>query len=100
MFAVKSGSLLAAASRIHSIPRRTLRGWVSREKSPLKKLGRNAVLPADSEKQLHPKIMRLHQVGFELTPNHVLRFAGQICKKYSMSNPWKGRMVGKVWFVL
>jgi hypothetical protein len=39
MSAVTSGAPLASASRIHGIPCRTLRDWVSQEKSSLKKVG-------------------------------------------------------------
>jgi hypothetical protein len=56
---VNSGTPLAAASRLYGIPDRTIRDWVSREGSPLKKLGRNTFLPADAEKQLHQRIVRL-----------------------------------------
>jgi hypothetical protein len=50
MFAIKSGTPLAAAARIYGIPRRTIRDLVNRERSSVKKLERNAVLPADVEK--------------------------------------------------
>jgi hypothetical protein len=56
---VNAGTPLAAASRICGIPCRTFRDWVSREGSLLKKLGRNTVLPADAEKQLHQSIAHL-----------------------------------------
>jgi hypothetical protein len=39
-----SGTPLAAASRIHCMCRRTCRGWLSRERFPVKKLGWNAIL--------------------------------------------------------
>jgi hypothetical protein len=84
--AVNSGNPLASASMIHGILRRTLHDWVSQEGSFLKKLGRNAVLPADTEKQLHRTIVRLKD-GFGLTPNHNRRFAVLICKEHSMQNP-------------
>jgi hypothetical protein len=48
--AVNSGNPLVAASEICAIPRRTFHDWVSRDEFPPKKLGRNAVLPADAEK--------------------------------------------------
>lgn len=86
---------LAAASRVHGIARRKLRDLVSRGGFPLNKLGRTAVLPADAEKQLHHRIIPLQEVGFELTRNHVSRFAVKICKEHSIQIPWKDRMVGK-----
>jgi hypothetical protein len=61
----------------------------------VKKLGRNAVLPADAEKQFQQRIILLKQVGFKLTLNHIHRFAVQICKEHSVQSVWKGRMVGK-----
>jgi hypothetical protein len=48
--ALNSGNPLAAAAKIYVIPSRILREWVCREGSPLKKLGRNAVLSADARK--------------------------------------------------
>jgi hypothetical protein len=63
---------------------------VSRAGSPLKKPGRNAAFPADAEKQLHQRIVRL-QVGFGLTLNHIHRLAVQICKECSMQNPWQAK---------
>jgi hypothetical protein len=56
------------------IPCRIFHDWVFREGSPLKKLGRNADLPVDAEKQLHEKIVRLQEVGFGLTLNQIRRF--------------------------
>jgi hypothetical protein len=53
--ATNSGNPLAAACKIFGIPHRTLHDWISRKGSPLKKLGRNAILPVDAEKQLHQK---------------------------------------------
>jgi hypothetical protein len=61
----------------------------------VKKLGGNVVLSADTEKQFHQRIVRLKQVGFKLTLNHIHRFAVQICKEHNVQSPWKGRMVGK-----
>jgi hypothetical protein len=71
---VNSGAPLASASMIRGIPCRAFREWVSREGYPLKEPQRNAVLPADAEKQLHQRIVRLH-VGFGITLNHIRRFA-------------------------
>jgi hypothetical protein len=93
--AIMSGTSLAAASRIRVIPRRTIRGKVNRNRSPLKKLGWNAVLPADVGKQLRQRIVRLQQIGFGLTCNHCGRFSVQLCKEHSTQNPWNGGMVGK-----
>jgi hypothetical protein len=71
---INSGNPLTAASKICGIPRRTRRDWVNREGYRLKKVGRNAVLPVDAEKQLHHRIVRLQEVGFELTQSHT-----QVC---------------------
>jgi hypothetical protein len=60
-------TLLAAASRIHGIALRKFCDWLSGDKSPLNKLRRNAVLPADPEKQLHLRIICLQEVGLTLT---------------------------------
>jgi hypothetical protein len=48
-------------------PPRTINGYVNRERSPPKKLGRNALLSADVKKQLHQRIVCLKHVGFVLT---------------------------------
>jgi hypothetical protein len=79
--AADSGTPVAASSKTCGISRRTLRDWVSREGFPLKKLGRNAVLPADAGKQLHQRIVRLRELGFGL-------LVVQVCKEQSMQNPW------------
>jgi hypothetical protein len=81
--AVNSGNSFAAASKICGIPRRIFRDRVSREGSPLKKLGRNAVVPTVAEKQHPQKVVRL-QIGLGLTLNHIFRFAVQICKEHNM----------------
>jgi hypothetical protein len=65
--AVKSGNFFAVSSMIHRISCRIFHDWISRVNSPPKKLGRNAVLSADFEIQLHQKIIRLQQAGFGLT---------------------------------
>jgi hypothetical protein len=57
--AVNLGTPLVTASRIHDIPRRIHRDWASLEGSPLKEFGRNAVLPADFERELRQRILRL-----------------------------------------
>jgi hypothetical protein len=72
--AVNSETPLAAAAKICGVPRRTLRNWIRREGS-LKKLGRNAGLPADTEEQLHQRIIRLQQVSFGLNSKSLL----QVC---------------------
>jgi hypothetical protein len=63
---VNSATPLADAYRTYDIPPRTINDYANRERSPLKKLGRNAVLPADVEKQLHQRIVRLKHVDFVL----------------------------------
>jgi hypothetical protein len=68
---VNAGTPLAAASRICGIPRRTFRDWVSRKGSLLKKLGRNTVLPADAEKQLHQRIVCLQQVDSQVCCSYI-----------------------------
>jgi hypothetical protein len=62
---------------------------VSREGSPLREPGQNAVFPADAEQQLHQRIVRLQQVGFVLTLNHIRRFSVQICKELRRQNRGK-----------
>jgi hypothetical protein len=66
----------------------------------VKKLGRNAFYPVDTEKQFHHRIVRLKQVGFKLSLNHIPRFAVQICKEHSAQSLWKGIMVERGWFAL
>jgi hypothetical protein len=69
--------------------------WVSRQGFSVKGPGRNAVLPADAEKQLHHRIVCI-QVGFGFTLSYIHRLDVQIFKELSMQNPWKGRVVEKV----
>jgi hypothetical protein len=66
----------------------------------LKKLGRNAVLAADAEYPLYERIVRLQQFDFGLTLNYIRKFVFKMCKEHNIKNPWKGRMVGEVWFAL
>jgi hypothetical protein len=93
--AIESGIPLVAAFIVHGIPRRTIRDYVNREGSPLKKIGRNAVLPADVEKQLQQRTMLLQQVGFGLTRNNLPKFSVQVCKEHSFQNPLKGGIMRK-----
>jgi hypothetical protein len=63
--ATNSGNSIVAESTICDNPRRTFRVWVS-----LKKLGRNAVSPADAEKQLQQWIVRFKSWYWICTKSH------------------------------
>jgi hypothetical protein len=71
---VKCRTPIADTSRIRGIPRRTRRDWISRERHPVTKLGRNAILYTVSEKQLHQRIVRLQHVDFGL-----IKSRSQVC---------------------
>jgi hypothetical protein len=88
------GTPFAASSRIHGI-----QDWVSREKSPVKKPERNAVLPVDVGKRLHQRIVRFQQTGSTFTRSHVRRFGVQIFEEHSVYNPSRVGMLGKDWFI-
>jgi hypothetical protein len=87
---LNSGTPIAAACKKSVVPRRTFRDWVNRKRLPLKRLERNALLPADAGKQLHPRIVRVRQVGWGLTLKYISKFLVKICKETA------GRSSGKV----
>ncbi|KAJ4451546.1 hypothetical protein ANN_03012 [Periplaneta americana] len=94
--AIKSGLPVAAASRQYNIPRRTLRDWMIRNKSPERKLGRCAVLSPDLELELK-RIVRLQQVGFGLTRLQVRSCCYKICEENNIPHPFKNEIAGKDW---
>ncbi|KAJ8866923.1 hypothetical protein PR048_032785 [Dryococelus australis] len=74
---------VAAASRQHTIPSRTLRDWLKiGDRTPKLKLGCNAVLSADIGEELKTRVIRLQQVSYE----------------NGIFHPFSNNKAGKDWF--
>lgn len=99
--AVVDGELSMNKSSItYSIPRRTLREHVSKNKTTKSKLGRKPVLSQDEEKDLVNRIRRLSNVGYPLTPKSVRLCVYRYCKTNRKKTPFskKYEIAGRYWF--
>ncbi|KAJ8896778.1 hypothetical protein PR048_002123 [Dryococelus australis] len=65
--------------------------------TPKRKIGRNVVLSADIKEIFKIRIIRLQQVGFEMTRNQICSFALQICNDKGIPHPFSNNYAGKDW---
>jgi hypothetical protein len=88
MSAPQTGIAVTVASRPHDAPSRALHYRLSREGYPVKKSGRNGLLPLDTESETKPTVAHLQQVAFGLVRDHVRRFEDQICVERRIHGTW------------
>lgn len=102
MASVSSGELsVRAASRLYSIPRRTLRNHMITG-STEKKVGRSTFLSGDQEKDLTIRIKRLAEIGMPLTGKVLRRSVFTFCEKNKIAHPFlkEKKMAGRKWMTL
>ena len=88
----------ATAAKKYNIPRRTLRDWVMRSQTPVRKLSINPILCPEIEVRLKKRVVRLQQVGFGLTPSIVKSKAAEIAEQLQIKTQFKNQKAGRFWF--
>lgn len=88
---------IRAASVKFCIPRTTLRDYLKKSTSEVKRVGRKSVLTTDQENELKQRIFRLCDVGFPLTKKDLRKAVFQFCEENKIQNPFNSskRTAGK-----
>lgn len=87
------------ASRIFSIPRRTLTRYVNSNETTKAAMGRKPILTAVQERELSTRIIRLAEVGYPLTSRTLRRCVFNFCTQNGIQNKFStmSKMAGRYW---